>query len=67
MTPFSCNSSLLKYLSRYASRVKLITNSASKNSESKEISRLKGIIAKLKKGENVGEAEDVEDGDEDEG
>lgn len=28
---------------RYASRVKLITNDAQKNSENKEISRLKGV------------------------
>ncbi|XP_065672562.1 kinesin-related protein 2 isoform X3 [Hydra vulgaris] len=39
----------------YASRVKLITNDASKNSESKEIARLKNIISKLKKGEQVEE------------
>ncbi|XP_057300384.1 early endosome antigen 1-like [Hydractinia symbiolongicarpus] len=37
----------------YASRVKLITNDASKNSDNKEIARLKGIISKLKKGEKV--------------
>uniref|UniRef100_A0A7M5X8X7 Kinesin motor domain-containing protein n=1 Tax=Clytia hemisphaerica TaxID=252671 RepID=A0A7M5X8X7_9CNID len=37
----------------YASRVKLITNDASKNSDNKEIARLKGIIAKMKKGESV--------------
>ncbi|EDO37229.1 predicted protein, partial [Nematostella vectensis] len=37
----------------YASRVKLITNDAQKNQDNKEISRLKGIIAKLKKGEAV--------------
>lgn len=41
----------------YASRVKLITNDAQKNSENKEITRLKGIIAKLKKGETVEDAE----------
>mmetsp|Transcript_29919 Transcript_29919/g.69186 ORF Transcript_29919/g.69186 Transcript_29919/m.69186 type:complete len:1476 (-) Transcript_29919:369-4796(-) len=34
----------------YASRVKLITNSAEKEKESKEISRLKAIIEKLKAG-----------------
>jgi len=28
---------------RYASRVKLITNDASKNSDNKEIARLKGV------------------------
>ncbi|XP_071166574.1 uncharacterized protein [Mytilus edulis] len=37
----------------YASRVKLITNQASKNSDNKEIARLKSIIAKLKAGEAV--------------
>ncbi|KAK2562866.1 Kinesin-like protein KIN-14E [Acropora cervicornis] len=41
----------------YASRVKLITNDAQKNADNKEITRLKGIIAKLKKGETVDEAE----------
>ena len=30
-------------ISRYASRVKLITNDASKNAESKEVARLKGV------------------------
>ena len=30
-------------LYRYASRVKLITNDAQKNSENKEIARLKGV------------------------
>lgn len=39
----------------YASRVKLITNDASKNADNKEINRLKGIIAKLKAGERVDE------------
>ncbi|XP_056022835.1 uncharacterized protein LOC125649969 isoform X2 [Ostrea edulis] len=39
----------------YASRVKLITNDASKNAENKEINRLKNVIAKLKKGETVNE------------
>lgn len=33
---------------QYASRVKLITNDASKNSESKEVARLQGIIKQLK-------------------
>ncbi|XP_071794114.1 uncharacterized protein [Asterias amurensis] len=42
----------------YASRVKLITNDASKNADNKEIARLKEIIAKMKKGEAV--EEDVE-------
>eukprot|EP00794_Sanderia_malayensis_P009619 gene9619-10602_t len=41
----------------YASRVKLITNDASKNAESKEISRLKAIISNLKKGETVDDEE----------
>ena len=31
------------FVSRYASRVKLITNDASKNAENKEIVRLKGV------------------------
>ncbi|ESO98670.1 hypothetical protein LOTGIDRAFT_174085 [Lottia gigantea] len=39
----------------YASRVKLITNDASKNSDNKEIARLKSIIQKLKQGEDVEE------------
>ena len=39
----------------YASRVKLITNQASKNSDNKEIARLKSVIAKLKAGENIDE------------
>ncbi|XP_072167094.1 uncharacterized protein [Diadema setosum] len=39
----------------YASRVKLITNDASKNADNKEIARLKEIIAKLKQGETVEE------------
>ena len=46
-------------LSRYASRVKLITNAASKNADNKEIVRLKGIIAKLKKEEEVEVDEEV--------
>lgn len=41
----------------YASRVKLITNDAQKNADNKEINKLKGIIAKLKRGENVDDAE----------
>lgn len=39
----------------YASRIKQITNSVSKNSDNKEISRLKSIISKLKKGEEIDE------------
>ncbi|XP_064618815.1 myosin-9-like isoform X3 [Lineus longissimus] len=41
----------------YASRVKLITNDAQKNSDNKEIARLKGVISKLKAGEKVAEEE----------
>jgi kinesin family member C2/C3 len=37
----------------YASRVKLITNDAQKNSENKEITRLRKIIAALKEGKQV--------------
>ena len=37
----------------YASRVKLITNDAQKNSENKEINRLKAIIKKLQSGETL--------------
>ena len=33
----------------YAARVKLITNDASKNSDNKEIARLKAVIVRLKK------------------
>jgi hypothetical protein len=39
--------------------VKLITNAASKNADNKEIVRLKGIIAKLKKEEEVEVDEEV--------
>ena len=35
----------------YASRVKLITNTANKNAESEEISKLKSIIRQLKAGD----------------
>ena len=45
----------------YASRVKLITNDASKNSESKEITRLKAIITKLKSGDHVTDDEMLSD------
>ncbi|XP_069137700.1 uncharacterized protein [Argopecten irradians] len=41
----------------YASRVKLITNDASKNADNKEIAKLKNIIAKMKKGEEVDDIE----------
>uniref|UniRef100_H2XNC3 Kinesin-like protein n=1 Tax=Ciona intestinalis TaxID=7719 RepID=H2XNC3_CIOIN len=37
----------------YAARVKLITNDASKNAETKEVARLKQVIAKLKAGEDI--------------
>ncbi|XP_002122612.2 uncharacterized protein LOC100187504 [Ciona intestinalis] len=37
----------------YAARVKLITNDASKNAETKEVARLRQVIAKLKAGEDV--------------
>ena len=50
---------LVHGLSRYASSVKLITNAASKNADNKEIVRLKGIIAKLKKDEEVKVDEEV--------
>ena len=42
----------------YASRVKLITNNANKNQDSEEVARLKGIIAKLKKGEAIDDEDD---------
>ena len=38
---------VLLYLYRYASRVKLITNDAQKNSENKEINRLKAVSSWL--------------------
>nr|XP_039257940.1 myosin-11-like [Styela clava] len=41
----------------YASRVKLITNDASKNAESREVARLKTIISKMKSGDSVEEDE----------
>lgn len=41
----------------YASRVKLITNDASKNAESKEVARLRSMVAKLKAGEAVDDDE----------
>ncbi|CAK4325987.1 unnamed protein product [Aphanomyces euteiches] len=37
----------------YASRVKLITNQANKNSDSEEVAKLKQIIKQLKAGEDV--------------
>eukprot|EP00762_Andalucia_godoyi_P005260 ANDGO_06763.mRNA.1 Kinesin-like calmodulin-binding protein homolog len=44
---------------QYAARVKLITNDASKNNESKEIARLQEIIKKLKSGERVEDAAEI--------
>jgi glutathione peroxidase-family protein len=44
---------------QYAARVKLITNDASKNNESKEIARLQEIIKKLKAGQVVEEATEI--------
>lgn len=41
----------------YASRVKLITNDASKNADSREVARLKTIISKMKAGEAIEEDE----------
>ena len=46
---------------KYASRVKLITNDASKAQESAEVTRLKHIIKKLKAGQTAEEEEDDED------
>lgn len=43
----------------YAARVKMITNDASKNQESKEITRLKGQIAALKAGDAVDDLDDA--------
>jgi hypothetical protein len=50
----------------YASRVKLITNNADKNTDNAEISRLKKIIADLKAG-GTGEVGDEEEDGEDDG
>ena len=44
----------------YASRVKVITNAAKKNDESKEIARLRAIIRKLKAGEAIDDDAEVE-------
>ncbi|CAM9723456.1 unnamed protein product, partial [Discosporangium mesarthrocarpum] len=44
---------------QYAARVKQIVNDASKQQDSKEVSRLKGIIQKLKAGESI-ESDDGE-------
>jgi len=43
----------------YASRVKLITNDAQKNTDNKEIARLKQLIAKMKQGEELDEEAEV--------
>ncbi|CAG0898160.1 unnamed protein product [Darwinula stevensoni] len=43
----------------YSSRVKLITNSASKYVDSREVARLKSIIAKLRRGEDSGVEDEV--------
>lgn len=53
----------------YASRVKLITNNANKNSDSEEVARLKAIIRQLKAGTaggggGGGGGEGEDDGDE---
>jgi kinesin family member C2/C3 len=44
----------------YAARVKLITNDATKNTDNKEIARLKSVIKKLQAGESLS-AEDAVD------
>jgi glutathione peroxidase-family protein len=44
----------------YASRVKMITNTASKNEDSQEVTRLKAIIRKLQQGESIDVDEEVE-------
>lgn len=43
----------------YASRVKLITNSANKNAESELVNRLKGIIKQLRAGKTDVDLEGV--------
>ncbi|XP_065179475.1 uncharacterized protein LOC135809954 [Sycon ciliatum] len=50
---YNCDETIVSLT--YASRVKLITNDASKNADNKEIARLKSVISKLKKGEDVEE------------
>ncbi|XP_076443264.1 uncharacterized protein LOC143281879 [Babylonia areolata] len=52
---YNCDETVISLT--YASRVKLITNDASKNADNKEIARLKAIISKLKAGERVDEEE----------
>jgi hypothetical protein len=54
---YNCDETVISLT--YASRVKLITNDAQKNSENKEIARLKQLIAKLKSGEAVIEEDDL--------
>ncbi|KAG7155673.1 kinesin-like protein KIN-14E isoform X2 [Homarus americanus] len=51
VSPASYNADETLISLMYASRIKQITNNISKNSDNKEISRLKSIINKLKKGE----------------
>ncbi|OQR89178.1 kinesin [Thraustotheca clavata] len=47
----------------YASRVKLITNNANKNSDSEEVAKLKAIIKQLKAGHDIDLETIVENGD----
>ncbi|XP_023658969.1 uncharacterized protein [Paramormyrops kingsleyae] len=53
ISPASCNTEETLTSLSYATRVKAITNTAQKNSESKEIAHLKEIILKLKSGQPV--------------
>ncbi|XP_048835607.1 uncharacterized protein LOC125710195 isoform X2 [Brienomyrus brachyistius] len=53
ISPASCNTEESLTSLSYATRVKAITNTAQKNSESKEIAHLKEIILKLKSGQPV--------------
>ena len=55
ISPADYNSAESAISLTYASRVKLITNNATKNADSKEVAKLKQIIAKLKNGEQVDE------------
>ncbi|KAK3889374.1 hypothetical protein Pcinc_006626 [Petrolisthes cinctipes] len=56
VSPTAYNSDETLVSLMYASRIKQITNNISKNADNKEISRLKAIISKLKKGEDIDEA-----------
>ncbi|KAK4327180.1 hypothetical protein Pmani_002327 [Petrolisthes manimaculis] len=56
VSPTAYNSEETLVSLMYASRIKQITNNISKNADNKEISRLKAIISKLKKGEDIDEA-----------